>query len=222
MSTLTHEQHPGTSAAPKHSTPPSSQDAFLLDHEYDGIQEFDNPTPGWWHIILAGSVLFSVFYVMFWHVSPLAPTIQQQWQRYQTAEFKKLFGSLGELKPDEPTLLRMMGDGKMMEVAQGIFETNCASCHARDGGGINGVNLTDDHYKNVKQLADVFRVITEGANNGAMPTWRGRLSDNERIIVAAYAARLRGTTPKAPKGAEGDVIAPWPAAPAAPAAPPAK
>jgi cytochrome c oxidase cbb3-type subunit 3 len=182
----------------------------VLDHEYDGIHEFDNPTPGWWHLIWVGTIIFSVFYVMFWHFSPLAGTPQSALAAQQTREFQKLFGALGELKPDEPTILRMMGDSKMQEVAKGIFESNCAACHARDGGGINGVNLTDNSYKNVKKLEDLYATITNGANNGAMPTWRNRLSENERIIVAAFVANLRGTTPKAPRGAEGDVIPAWP------------
>ncbi|MFN9977437.1 MAG: cbb3-type cytochrome c oxidase N-terminal domain-containing protein, partial [Phycisphaerae bacterium] len=35
----------------------------LSDHEYDGIREYDNPTPGWWHLIFIGSVFFSIMYV---------------------------------------------------------------------------------------------------------------------------------------------------------------
>ncbi|MFN7337509.1 MAG: cbb3-type cytochrome c oxidase N-terminal domain-containing protein, partial [bacterium] len=31
--------------------------ARILDHEYDGIREFDNPTPGWWHAIFFASVI---------------------------------------------------------------------------------------------------------------------------------------------------------------------
>ena len=27
----------------------------LLSHNYDGIQEYDNPIPGWWHMIFLGS-----------------------------------------------------------------------------------------------------------------------------------------------------------------------
>lgn len=182
----------------------------VMDHEYDGIREYDNPTPGWWHLILIGSVIFSVFYIMIWDVSPMTPTVHDQWRSAQQAEFRKLFGELGELKPDEPTIQKMRADARLMEVAQGIFESNCAACHARDGGGINGVNLTDDHYKNVKVLTDILKVIDEGAAAGAMPTWRNRLSENERIITAAYVANLRGTTPKAPVPAAGEIIPPWP------------
>jgi len=25
-----------------------SDEERLMDHEYDGIQEYDNPLPGWW------------------------------------------------------------------------------------------------------------------------------------------------------------------------------
>lgn len=182
----------------------------VLTHEYDGILEFDNPTPGWWHAMWVATILFSVVYFVFWQFSPLAPTPESSWAAHKTAEFKKLFGSLGELKPDEATILQMMHNVQMQEVAKGIFESNCATCHGKDGGGINGVNLTDDSYKNVTQLTDIYKTITEGANNGAMPSWRNRLSENERIIAAAYVANLRGTTPKSGRAPEGSVIPPWP------------
>jgi cytochrome c oxidase cbb3-type subunit 3 len=186
----------------------------LTDHEYDGIREYDNPTPGWWHAIFLSTVVFSVFYFLFWHTSPLAYSIQEAWQMKQVAEYQRVFGALGDLEPDEPTILKMMGNQQMLQIAQGIFQTNCAACHAKDGGGINGVNLTDDHYKNVKVLTDIFNTISNGAASGAMPTWKNRLSSNERVILAAYIATLRGTKPAVAKAPEGDVIPPWPPAPA--------
>jgi cytochrome c oxidase cbb3-type subunit 3 len=183
-----------------------------MDHEYDGIQEFDNPTPGWWHAMFIGSVVFAVFYAMYWHGNPDAPTIHDRWRQSQVAEFRRVFGAIGELQPDEPTILKMMGDEKMMAVAKSTFIANCAACHGRDGAGISGSacpNLTDDSWKNVTKLADVLTVINKGANSGAMPAWENRLSQNERIIVAAYVASLRAN-PLPGRAAEGQAIPPWP------------
>lgn len=189
--------------------------AELLDHEYDGIREYDNPTPGWWHALFILSIVFAAFYAAFWHTSPIAWTNEEAWQSRQVAEYKRVFGAVGELKPDEATILSMISNKELMAVAQSIFLTNCVACHARDGGGINGVNLTDEHYKNAKNITDLYKVITAGAANGAMPAWSQRLSENERVILASYAASLRGTTPATPRAPEGEVIPSWPAAPAA-------
>jgi cytochrome c oxidase cbb3-type subunit 3 len=184
----------------------------VTGHEYDGIQEFDNPTPSWWHILFIGSCIFSVFYFFWYHMSPLSLSVEQSWQKQQVAEYKKLFGAIGELAGDESTIQRMRGDTKMMAIAKGLFESNCAACHARDGGGINGFNLTDDAYRNIKNLPDLFNVVTAGAANGAMPSWSTKLSQNERVLVASYVANLRGTNAAAPRGADPNevVIAPWP------------
>jgi cytochrome c oxidase cbb3-type subunit 3 len=184
--------------------------ASLMDHEYDGIQEFDNPTPGWWHALFLASVVFSIGYTAWYHASPLSASVWDKWRAAEVEEFARIFGEIGDLEPDQPTIVKMMGDERMMAVAQGIFQGNCAACHAKDGGGINGVNLTDDNYKNVKSLPDVFDVITRGAANGAMPAWENMISKNERVILAAYVARLRGTEPAAARPAEGDVIPAWP------------
>lgn len=186
-------------------------DARLMEHEYDGIREYDNPTPGWWHAIFLGSVVFSAWYMIHYHMDPETPSLQQVWKQDQVREYQRLFGTLGDLKPDVPTMQMLQKRSDMMAVAQGMFVGNCAQCHAKDGGGINGVNLTDDSYKNVKVMPDIFTVITNGANNGAMPSWKNNFSDNERVLLAAYVASLRGTTPANPKQAEGSPIPPWPA-----------
>lgn len=189
----------------------------LLDHEYDGIREFDNPTPGWWHLIFFVTVIFSVGYYVFWQHSPLAYSVQEAWEIRQTREFQKIFGAVGELKGDEETIQKMRSDERMLAIAKGMFQANCAACHAKDGGGINGVNLTDNFYKNVKVIPDIFTTITKGANNGAMPSWEQRLSTNQRVLLAAYVANLRGTSPASPKAPEGNEIPSFPAPPPPPA-----
>ncbi|QYK49324.1 MAG: c-type cytochrome [Phycisphaeraceae bacterium] len=188
---------------------PSGQ-ASLMEHEYDGIREYDNPTPGWWHALFLASVFFSICYTAWYHVSPLSSSIWDKWRASEVEEFARIFGEIGDLEPDTPTIIKMMNDERMMAVAQGIFQGNCAACHAKDGGGINGVNLTDDHYKIVKTLPDIFNVITRGAANGAMPAWENMISKNERVILASYVASLRGTKPGTARPAEGEVIPAWP------------
>ena len=106
----------------------------LLDHEYDGIHEYDNPTPAWWNWLFAVTIIFSVLYMYI----NLGDSNDSGWKAAQLADFQRIFGRLGQLTPDEPTIARMMADAEMMAVAAGIFAGNCAACHARDGGGSIG------------------------------------------------------------------------------------
>jgi len=186
----------------------------LTDHEYDGIREYDNPTPSWWYWLFGASVAFSFFYLMFFHFSVAGWSAEDTWSEDQRAEFVRVFGSVGQLKPDDETIVRSMDNPQFMTIAKAAFVGTCSACHAKDGGGLVGVNLCDDSYKNIKNVSDIFKVITEGANAGAMPSWKRTFSDNERVILAAYVASLRGTHPANPKAAEGQPIPAWPAHPA--------
>lgn len=186
----------------------------ITGHEYDGIREYDNPTPGWWKGIFAATIVFSALYLVFFHGSIYGWTIHGVWAARQTEEYKRLFASVGELKSDGATILEQMNNADFMNVARATFIANCAACHRRDGGGDVGPNLCDDHYKNVAKVEDIYKVITEGAAAGAMPAWKARISENERVILSSYVASLRGTTPATAKAPEGEPIAPWPKAPA--------
>ena len=199
----------------------TERDQLLGDHRYDGIQEYDNPTPGWWHLLFFSTILFSIGYFVVYEMGDALPTIQDVAQADENAANEKIFGGLGDLQPDEPTILTLMSEPRWIAVGQSIFKANCSSCHGPDGQGNDiGVNLTDDVYKNIKALPDFARVIREGANNLAMPAWKGRLSDKQIVLMAAYAASLRGKNLPGRKP-EGEVIPPWPTRSAAPAAAPA-
>lgn len=204
-------------------TPTSTREneSHLTGHEYDGIQEFDNPTPGWWTGIFVLTVILCIPYVLMYHAGPWGWDVYEQHSKDVAADLRRQFGEIGDLAADEATLLRFMADEKWLPVGQVVFRTNCVQCHGPDGAGMagGGVNLTDDHFKNVKQLQDVARVIADGANNGAMPAWRTRLHPNEVVLAACYVANMRGKHLPG-RIAEGEVIPPWPKAAASqPAAP---
>lgn len=181
----------------------------LLDHSYDGIQEYDNPTPGWWHMLFIGSVFFSVIYVMFWHFSELSWMPKDALARDQQSYYRLLFSEIGELEGDEKTLKEYMGKADWMAFGRSVYVANCAQCHGGEGNGINCPNLTDESWINVKVLPDVYMIITDGVASKGMPAWKNRLSQNERVLVAAYVATLRGA-PKPGRPAEGNVIPAWP------------
>ncbi len=189
---------------------------LLREHEYDGIQEYDNPTPGWWNLIFFGTFLFAIWYILYHHASTISTSVAQGYEIDVSDDLKKRFSTIGDLKPDEPTLLRFMANEEWKLVGASVFKANCVSCHGPDAAGQIGPNLTDDFYKNVKELADIPKVISGGAAAGAMPSWKTRLHPNEIVLVASYVASLRGKNLPGPRGQEGEKIAAWPAAPAKP------
>jgi cytochrome c oxidase cbb3-type subunit 3 len=91
-----------------------------------------------------------------------------------------------------------------------MFKANCAVCHAPDGGGRTGPNMTDDSYINIKKPEDFYRIIHDGVLAKGMPEWGKRFSQSQLILLASYVANLRGTTPRDPKAAEGSPVPPWP------------
>lgn len=181
----------------------------LLEHNYDGIQEYDNPTPGWWHIIFLSTIAFSIPYFVIFEMNPDVPTIQDRVALDEKVAQQTVLAAIGDVGSDEASLISLMRQSKKTGViGAAIYRANCVSCHGKDGEGVVGPNMTDDYYKNVKQIMDIPSVVTNGAAGGAMPAWKNRLNEKEVLIVSAYMASLRGrnTVGRAP---EGVVIPAW-------------
>lgn len=187
----------------------SEQASKPMDHLYDGIQEYDNPLPGWWTWIFVGSIFFSLGYWVYFHSNEPGRSGMDEYTREVAEDLRIRFSEIGTLTPDRATILKYMNDPKWKTVGEIVFKTNCVSCHGDKGEGKVGPNLCDENWKNVKNIEDIATVVGAGANNQAMPAWKNRLHPNELVLVSSYVASLRGSNPAGAKAAEGTVIPPW-------------
>jgi cytochrome c oxidase cbb3-type subunit 3 len=181
-----------------------SEQERLLEHEYDGIKEFDNPTPRWWTWIFWGSVAFSIAY---W-LNPGGMFRGERLVEYEAsmaaaeARWPKQSGGF-----DLAAVTALRDDGSTLALGKSTYATYCAPCHRPDGGGIIGPNLTDDHWLHGGTLADIHRTIAEGVLEKGMPGWNKTLKPEQLNAVTLYVASLHGTNPPNPKAPQGEAAA---------------
>ncbi|MDG1808594.1 MAG: c-type cytochrome [Pirellulaceae bacterium] len=197
-----------SSVPPEHSH--AVEPMVPMEHAYDGIQEYDNPLPGWWKFLFWVSIIFAPLYYFYIHSGVEGRSQIDQYNNHMASVFELRFSEIGELQGDRETLLKYMNESpEWLAVGKVVYQTNCVSCHRADGGGLVGPNLTDDYWKHVTNIEDIVKVIEDGAANGAMPAWRNRLShQNQIVLTAAYVAAMR-KNPVSGKSPEGKEIPAW-------------
>jgi cytochrome c oxidase cbb3-type subunit 3 len=185
----------------------------LLDHEYDGIQEFDNPMPRWWVWTFWGCVYFAICYFLWFNVYMKGTPITEEYAMEMSAAREEAAKrDLGATLTEE-ALAKLAGNPAVMADAQAIFKKRCVQCHASDGQGLIGPNLTDDYWLHGNgTLLDIFGVVNGGVASKGMPEWGKQLSRVEVAKLAAYVWSIRGKhlPGKAPEGTLLASIAPSP------------
>jgi cytochrome c oxidase cbb3-type subunit III len=81
---------------------------------------------------------------------------------------------------------------------------NCGGCHSHGGGGM-GPALMDDKWLYGGRIDQIAASIMEGRPNG-MPSWRGKLTDQQMWQLAAYVRSLSGQVPKDAVSARADEL----------------
>jgi len=179
-------------------------DKLIMDHEYDGIQEYDNPMPRWWLATLWGTVIFSVLYLLNVPIFGKG----QGWIAEYAADSAAAAQVAAQNNPlasvTAETITTAAADPARMAEARTTFTTFCAACHAPDGGGTIGPNLTDEYWIHGSTPLEIFATVNDGVLAQGMPAWGQTLAPDQVINVAAYVTTLRGTTPAAPKAPQGE------------------
>ncbi len=171
-----------------------NDDKYLMDHEYDGIQEYDNPLPGWWRAAFWGSIVFAFGYVAWFHVARRGTTPAEHY-RASLAEYNgmKERREIAEAaNVSEELLARDAHDPKVVQHGAAIFKVRCVSCHTEDGHGLIGPNLTDLFQLHGTTRMDIFTTIRGGVAGTPMLAWGEQMPPTDVVAVAAFATTLRG------------------------------
>jgi cytochrome c oxidase cbb3-type subunit 3 len=186
---------------------PVEQADHLLEHEYDGIQEYDNPLPRWWLAIFWITVVATPLYILFYHFGS-GLLAQERYDQEMIAFYDKQAEqllALGEIS--ENTLVDLVADPSMMNGGKKIFQAKCATCHGMFGEGGIGPNLTDDYWLHGAQYMDIYRTVREGVTEKGMLAWERQLRPAELLAVSSYAGSLLGTEPPNAKEPQGTRVA---------------
>jgi cytochrome c oxidase cbb3-type subunit III len=196
------------------ATPVEKEADILLDHDYDGIKELDNNLPPWWKWGFYISIVYAVVYLFLAHVVKVVPMSDQEYENEMAAAEVALenYRATATNLVDETNVFVVEEEGRLMN-GKKLFDANCVACHAADGGGIVGPNLTDEYWIHGGSIKDVFSVIKNGVIEKGMIPWKTQMKPAEMQDVASYVLSLVGTTPANPKAAEGEKYTPEAAAP---------
>lgn len=175
-------------------TTATTDDARLMDHAYDGIREYDNPLPGWWRALFWGTIVFAAGYWVWFHVAGWGRTPDEKY-RVALAEYADQRGARekAELRDiSEDTFIRNATDPAILAKGQEIFATRCASCHAPEGQGLIGPNLTDLYQLHGTTRMDIFKTVRGGVAGTAMLAWGEQMSAADVVAVSTFVTTLRG------------------------------
>lgn len=181
------------------------EEDIMLDHDYDGIKELDNSLPPWWKYGFYLTIVIGVVYVWYYHYGS-GPSQEDEFlaevKRGQEEVAAYLAKSASNV--DENTVVML--DAAGIEAGKGIFTSNCAACHAADGGGnAVGPNLTDQYWLHGGSLPDVFKSIKYGWPAKGMKSWKDDFSPMQLAQLASFVKSLQGSKPAAPKEAQGEL-----------------
>lgn len=179
---------------------------ILREHEFDGIQEYDQKLPNWWLFTFYGAIVwFVVHWAVYYHTNTIKTPQQRvkdgivSVQKAKAAELEKTLASL-----DDATLVHEWATKPdVVAAGEATFLTNCTACHGADLSatltvGANkvplpGLPLNDHQWKFGGKPMQIFKLINEGSppestgNNGAkMQVWGQTLSPKQIAEVVSY------------------------------------
>jgi cytochrome c oxidase cbb3-type subunit 3 len=174
----------------------------IKDHEFDGIQEYDNRLPNWWMWIMYGSMVFALFYWIVFHTLEIKPLPREQFASQMAAAQEAELARMAESGLSNELLLALTESPEKMAEGRELFVAHCVACHLDQGQGSVGPNMTDNYFIHGCEPMDQYNVLVNGVAAKGMPAWLNQLGPSRLQTLAAYIQTLRGTNVpgKAPEG----------------------
>lgn len=189
-------------------------------HEFDGIEEINNPLPKWWTIMFFATFAWAAVYLILYPgmgnfegiskwtssnqgVKTLAESKQAvidneaAGKRVQLdVEVRRAEERFGPVFQQfaKQDIVDLATNEEALEIGQRLFSQNCAQCHGSDArGGIGFPNLTDNDWL-YGGSPDAIKASLLHGRVAAMPGWQDALGDQGIQEMTAYVLSLSGRT----------------------------
>ena len=210
--------------------PHKKHEVETTGHEWDGIQEFNNPLPRWWLWVFYACIVWAIWYSIAYPAWPGLKSATSGYLGFSTraqvaesiAEFETKLAPMND-KLAGVELASIADDAELrgyaVSAGAAVFKTWCTQCHGSGAAGAKGYpNLLDDDWLWGGTMEDIHTTITHGIRNtddedarfSQMPAFgRDELLEKEQIAqVVNYVMSISaGNTPQdASLVAEGEVV----------------
>lgn len=182
-------------------------------HEWDGIEELNNPLPRWWLWCFYLCIIWGVGYTIAYPAWPMVHKATAGVLGYSTraevaAEIEAVEVANAPINarlvnteltevPSEPELMQFATDS-----GSAVYRTWCTQCHGSGAAGAVGYpNLLDDDWLWGGDIDAIYTTIAHGIRNeedldsrySEMPAY-GEIFEKEEIVaVVEYVKSLSGT-----------------------------
>jgi cytochrome c oxidase cbb3-type subunit 3 len=176
----------------------------LLDHDYDGIKELDNALPPWWKYGFYITIVIGFIYLYNYHVSGSGKNPEQEYAMEMAEGKKQEEAYMAKTKDlvDENNIT--LSDAAGIAAGKALYTQSCVACHAADGGGGIGPNLTDNNWIHGGSLNNIYQTIKNGYPEKGMQAWQSMYSPVQMKNLTSFVKSLTGTKPANPKAPQGD------------------
>jgi len=178
------------------------QQDTVMDHEFDGIQEFDNRLPNWWLWLMWGSMVFALLYWAFFHTLGVGVLPVERFEmEMQVAQEVQLARALEAGIDNEFFVMMSQNEDKVAEGRE-IFVKHCVACHLDQGQGSVGPNLTDGYWIHGCEPMQMLKTVNDGVAAKGMPAWMNQLGPTRVHAVLSYVLTIKDNevAGKAPEG----------------------
>lgn len=199
-------------------------------HQWDGIEEYNNPMPRWWVWTFYATIVWGIGYTIAYPAWPLVtqatPGLLGASTRADVAaEIARVDAANAAIKERliAADLNAIGSDPELAAYAEragaAVFRTNCAQCHGSGAAGVVGKgypNLLDDDWLWGGTMEDIYLTIAHGIRNTTDPEARysempkfgadGILDDTQIAQVVEHVLALSGQEHDAALAAEGATV----------------
>ncbi|SFT36802.1 cytochrome-c oxidase, cbb3-type subunit III [Sedimentitalea nanhaiensis] len=212
----------------KKSNKTSEQGHGTTGHQWDGIEEWDNPMPRWWLWTFYATIVWAIGYAIAYPAWPLINSATAGILGWSSrGELAQEIVAFDEVNAAinarlETTDLNAINDdpelyGYAVSAGAAVYRTWCAQCHGAGASGVQGAgypNLLDDDWLWGGDVDAIYTTVSHGIRNeddddarySEMPAFGEILEPEEISQVVNFVMTLSGSEPKDPDQVEAGAV----------------